>query len=114
MHRHRDKNRTTPFIGNSETGSQNEQRRKGGEMSVRGGEKQGVEVNAEKTTEITLEYAVKKTPKKKFVNHLRDRHRENNDHDSLFDRVRAIDKNENALPAATASKRGARRRVGAR
>src|SRR5437763_7079267 len=92
MHRHRDKNGTAPFVGNGETTSQNEQGSERREMSVRGGEKQRVEGNSEKTAEIAFEYAVEEKPKKKFFNDWRDRHRGNDNHDSLFDRERAIEK----------------------
>src|SRR5437016_14662889 len=64
MHRHRDKNGTAPFVGNGKTTSQNEQGSERREMSVRGGKKQRVEGNSEKTAEITLEYAVEEKDRK--------------------------------------------------
>src|SRR5436305_15226244 len=103
MHRHRDKNGTAPFVGNGETTSQNEQGSERREMSVRGGEKQRVEGNSEKTAEITFEYAVEETPKKIFFNDWCDRHPENDNHDSLFERARAIEKRYDALLAGAVS-----------
>ena len=72
-------------------------------MSVRGGEKQGVEGNSEKTTEVTLEYAVKKKSKNKFLNYRRDCCRKNNNQNSLIDRARSAEKLDDVLLARAAS-----------
>ena len=56
-------------------------------MRVRSGEEQCVEGDSEETAKIAFEYAVKEEPKKKFLHHRRDRHRENDDHDALLDRA---------------------------
>src|SRR6266700_3150534 len=72
MHRHRDKDRTAPFISNGEATSQNEQWHERREMGVRSREKQRVRGDSEKTAKIAPDYPVEKKPKKKFLNHGRD------------------------------------------
>jgi hypothetical protein len=68
-------------------------------MSVRCGEQQRAECDAQQATEITLEYTVNKKSKKKFLNYGRDCHGENDDHDSLLNRARSAEKLDNVLLA---------------
>src|SRR6266480_2810447 len=105
MHRHGDEDRTAPFVGNGETTSQDEQRRKRREMRVRGREKQCVDRDPEKTAEITFDYPVEEKSKQKFLYHGSDRHRENDDQNSLLDRGRRTEKLDDALLARTASEK---------
>src|SRR6266487_167003 len=114
MHRHRDKDRTAPFISNGEATSQNEQWHERREMGVRSREKQRVRGDSEKTAKIAPDYPVEKKPKKKFLNHGRDRHCEDDDHNSLLDRARSAEKLDDVLPARIASEKALRNRVGQR
>src|SRR5207302_10179212 len=99
MHRHRDKNRTAPFISNGEATSQNEQGHKRRQMGVRSREKQRVRGDPEKTPEIAPDYPEEKKPKKKYLNHGRDRHCENDDHNSQLDQARSTQKLNDLQPA---------------
>src|SRR5437660_7081885 len=114
MHRHRDKNRTAPFISNGEATSQNEQWHKRRQMGVRSREKQRVRGDSEKTAEIAPDYSVEKKPKEKFLNDGRDRHCENDDHNSLLDRARSTEKLDDVLPARIASEKALRKCGGKR
>ena len=64
-------------------------------------------VNSEKTAEVAFEDAVKEKPEKKFLNHRRDRYRENDDHDSLLDRARAAEKLDDVLACSNRFRKGA-------
>ena len=73
-------------------------------MCVRRGEEQSVRCDAGNAAEIAFENAVKKKSKNKFFNHRRDCHRENDDHDPLFDRTRRAEELDDILLARTAPK----------
>ena len=81
-------------------------------MGVRSREKQRVRGDSEKTAEIAPDYPVEKKPKKKFLNDGRDRHCENDDHNSLLDRARSTEKLDDVLPAQITSEKALRKRGG--
>src|SRR5580704_11641838 len=81
VHRHRDKDGTAPFIGNSQTTTEGKERREGREVRVGGGEKQRIERQCQKPTAILLEHAVEKKTKKKLLSDWRQHDREKNNQD---------------------------------
>ena len=103
MHRHRDEDRATPLISESKTASQDKERRERRQMRVHGGKEQRVGDQPEKATEITPQNAVEEETKEKFLGRGRNGDGENDDHDPLLDRARAIEKLDDALFTRTAS-----------
>ena len=112
MHRHRDKNGAAPFIGNSETASQNEQRYERREMCVCSRKEQRVYCNSEKSAEITFDDPIEEKPEKKLLNHWSNGYRKHDYHDPLFDRLRAAEEFDDVLLAGTAAEKALCKRAG--
>ena len=83
-------------------------------MGMDGGKKERVSREPEKASEIALEHAVKKKAKEKFLGHGRDGDRKNDDHDPLIDRLRRIEKLQDALFARAGSQKALSNCVGQR
>src|SRR2546421_148839 len=103
MHRHRDKDRAAPFVGKSEATAEDEERQGRGQMIMRGSEERGVKEQTDDDAKITAKDAINKKAKDKFLRHWRDDHRQNDNHHSLLNRLRAVEKIDNLLPARTAA-----------
>src|SRR6267143_3386152 len=69
---------------------------------MRRGEQQRAECDAKQPAEIALEYTVNEKSKKKFLDHRRDCHGENDDHHSLLNRARSAEKLDDVLLARAA------------
>src|SRR5712691_13206311 len=80
-------------------------------MRMHGGKEQRVGDQPEKASEITLQDAVEKKTKEKFLGRRCNGDGENDDHDPLLDRARAIEKLDDALFTRTASENALRNRV---
>src|SRR3954471_13246347 len=66
MHRHRDQNRSTPFVGKGETNRQDKQRRKGGKMRVHRGKQQSGKDQTANPADIATQHAIKKKTENEF------------------------------------------------
>src|ERR1700736_1736520 len=105
VHRHRNENRSTPLIGESETGSEDEERSERRQMRVHRGEKQRVENDAEGGAEITLEHAVEEETENEFLGRGGNGDGQDDDHDPLLESVRFIEKIDNSLFARASAEK---------
>ena len=67
MHRHRDKDRTAPFVGKGEAAAENEERQGRGQMVMRGSEKRGVKEQTDDDAEIAAKNTINKKAKDKLL-----------------------------------------------
>src|SRR5205085_4275550 len=112
VHRHRDENGAAPLVGNRETGAENKKRRERWQMSVDGGEEQRADHDPHNPAEIAFHHSIQKEPEKKFLGHGRDGYRQNDDQDSLFERVRGVEQIDDRLLFISAAKKFLRQDVG--
>src|SRR5262245_23924465 len=99
MHSHGNKNRTTPFIGNRETASQDKQRHKRGDVCMGSGEQQRAKYHPQETANIAFQNAIDEKAKNELLDDRCNRDREDNDHDSLADGARSTEELDDALLA---------------
>src|SRR5262249_8585131 len=111
MHRHRHKNGAAPFVGNRKAASENKQWHKRRKMCVRCGEQKRAKGDADQTAKIASRHAIDEKSEHELLDYRRDRHCENDDHDSLLDGVRATEELDNVLLARATSKKSLRNHI---
>src|ERR1700741_4095143 len=74
-------------------------------MIVRGGEERGIEEQAEDDAGIAPEHTVDEKAKNEFLRHRGNDHCQDDDHHSLLNRLRAVEKIDNLLPARAAAEK---------
>src|ERR1700736_3889928 len=106
VHRHRNKDRSAPLVGKSETNPEDEQRQGRWQMGMRGGKEQRVRDNPDGNAQIATEHTINEKPKNEFLRDRCDHYRQNNYGDPLLDRLRAVEQIDNLLLARAAAKNG--------
>src|SRR2546423_14547241 len=74
-------------------------------MGMGGGEERGVENEGDRDPKIAAHDAVEEKSENEFLGNWRHHYRQHNDHDSLPDCLRAVEKIDNFLPARTAAEK---------
>src|ERR1051325_10635353 len=103
MHCHRNKDRSAPFVGKSETSAQDEQRCGGRQMRVRRGEEKGIQNQSNRETEITAKHPIDEKSENEFLRYRSHHHSQNNNCNPFLERLRVVKKIDNLLLARFAS-----------
>ena len=88
MHRHRHKDGATPFVGDGEATSENEERRERWQMRVDRGEEQRAHEDPHESPKIAAGHSVNKKTEDEFLGERRERNGEDDNKDPLIQRCR--------------------------